>query len=233
MRILRIALLLVNAFLVSRLASGAAVDRYVSKRPQHTSVINLRNPTVERRVEDDSTDVEKPLATFGEEVEEEEEDEQDYYYDDEEDLSGDYEVTMPRVAMSSQPKDPSVTINGKRNPVKRRKGKKGKGKKRNPCLKKYKDFCIHGTCQYLRDIRAPSCVCHQSYSGDRCQFFILPSEKREEGYNRTTALAVVAVVLSSLCLTIIGLLLVLRFHNRGAYDVESEEKVKLGSSPNH
>ncbi|KAI4818758.1 hypothetical protein KUCAC02_004060 [Chaenocephalus aceratus] len=57
---------------------------------------------------------------------------------------------------------------------------------------KYKDFCIHGTCQYYRNIRAPSCVCHQSYSGERC------------------------------------LLLLLRFHKRGAYDVENEEKVKLG-----
>ena len=71
--------------------------------------------------------------------------------------------------MSSKPKDSSVTLEAERTEAKRRKGKgkargKGKGKKRNPCLKKYKDFCIHGTCQYLRDIRAPSCVwvnlCH-------------------------------------------------------------------------
>uniref|UniRef100_H3CUB9 Proheparin-binding EGF-like growth factor n=2 Tax=Tetraodon nigroviridis TaxID=99883 RepID=H3CUB9_TETNG len=119
-----------------------------------------------------------------------------------------------------------------------RKGKgkvrgKGKGRKRNACLKKYKDFCIHGTCQYLRNVRAPSCVCHKSYSGDRCQFFTLPMEKPQGSYNRTTALAVVAVVLSSLCLIIIGLLLLLRFHKRGAYDVENEEKVKLGLVSNH
>lgn len=65
--------------------------------------------------------------------------------------------------MSSKPKDPSVILEAERTEVKRRRGKgrkggKGKGKKRNPCLKKYKDFCIHGTCQYLRDIREPSCV---------------------------------------------------------------------------
>lgn len=67
------------------------------------------------------------------------------------------------VAMSSKPKDPSVTLAAERTEGKRRKGKgrsrgKGNGKKRNPCLKKYKDFCIHGTCQYLRNVRAPSCV---------------------------------------------------------------------------
>lgn len=54
------------------------------------------------------------------------------------------------------------------------------------------------------------CRCHSSYSGDRCQFFTLPVEKPQGGYNRTTALAVVAVVLSSVCLIIIGLLLLLR-----------------------
>lgn len=65
--------------------------------------------------------------------------------------------------MSSKPKDPSVTVEAGRTEGKRRKGKgrskgKGNGRKRNPCLKKYKDFCIHGTCQYLREARAPSCV---------------------------------------------------------------------------
>lgn len=67
------------------------------------------------------------------------------------------------VAMSSNPKDPSVTLGAERTEAKRRRGQgkargKGKGRKRNPCLKKYKDFCIHGTCQYLRDIRTASCV---------------------------------------------------------------------------
>uniref|UniRef100_A0A3Q2XFT3 Heparin-binding EGF-like growth factor a n=1 Tax=Hippocampus comes TaxID=109280 RepID=A0A3Q2XFT3_HIPCM len=76
-------------------------------------------------------------------------------------------------------------------------------------------------------------MCHPSYSGERCEFFTLPVERPQEGYNRTTALAVVAVVLSSICLTIIGLLLMLRFHKRGAYDVENEEKVKLGLASNH
>lgn len=62
--------------------------------------------------------------------------------------------------------------------------------------------------------RPPSvcvCRCLTSYSGDRCQFFTLPVEKPQGGYNRTTALAVVAVVLSSVCLIIIGLLLLLRY----------------------
>lgn len=62
-------------------------------------------------------------------------------------------------------------------------------------------------------IKPPSCLvcrCDQDFSGERCQFITLPLEKPQEGYNRTTALAVVAVVLSSVCLIIIGLLLLLR-----------------------
>ncbi|KAF7658435.1 hypothetical protein LDENG_00012960 [Lucifuga dentata] len=240
MRILRVALLLVHAFVVSRLASGAAVDRYESDRQQHTAVINLLDTSNDRRTEEESRGVEMTTVGYGED-EEEEYDDDEYYYGEEYDdgISGDDEIELPRVAMSSKPKDPSAIMDAERNEGKQRgrKGRKkgkGKGNKRNPCLKKYKDFCIHGTCQYLRDIRAPSCVCHPSYSGERCQFFTLPiGGKRQEGYSRTTALAVVAVVLSSVCLTIIGLLLALRFHKRGAYDVESEEKVKLGLASNH
>ncbi len=53
--------------------------------------------------------------------------------------------------------------------------------------------------------------CDQGYSGERCHLFSLEVKQNDGAYNRTTALAVVAVVLSSLCLLIIGLLLALRF----------------------
>ncbi|XP_072252099.1 heparin-binding EGF-like growth factor a [Leuresthes tenuis] len=234
MRIFPVALLLVHALVVSRLASGAAVDRHEKDRQRRSaaSFITLL-PSRDGRVEEDSRSGVATTEDYGRE-DKEEDDYVDDYYDDEYDMSGDYE---PRVAMSSKPKDLPSRLLAESTEVKKRKGKgkrngKGKGNKRNPCLKKYKDFCIHGTCQYLRHIRAPSCVCHPEYSGERCEFFTLPSHS-PEGYSRTTALAVVAVVLSSVCLIIIGLLLMLRFHKRGAYDVESEEKVKLGLSSDH
>ncbi|KAM8733112.1 heparin-binding EGF-like growth factor a [Acanthopagrus schlegelii] len=236
MRIFGVVLLLLHAVAVSRMASGAAVDRYESDRQRHRAVFKFLDTTRDKRAEEESrTSITATTAGYSQEDEDEYYDE--YYVDEYDDgMSGDYE--LPQVAMSSKPKDPSAILEAESTEGKRRRGKgrkkgKGKGKKRNPCLRKYKDFCIHGTCQYLRDLRAPSCVCDPSYSGERCQFFTLPSEKRQEGYNRTTALAVVAVVLSSVCLVIIGLLLLLRFHKRGAYDVENEEKVKLGLASNH
>ncbi|CAB1324904.1 unnamed protein product [Coregonus sp. 'balchen'] len=165
MRILRVALLLVHAFVVSRLVSGAVVDRYEIERPQqqHTAVINLLDVLSDRRMEggmeESNHGVEGPVLE-DDGSEEEDEEYYDYYDEDEEDASGDYEVELPRVALSTKPKDPSAILEAER---KRRRGKgrkkgKGKGKKRNPCLKKYKDFCIHGTCHYLRDIKAASCM---------------------------------------------------------------------------
>ncbi|XP_070818027.1 heparin-binding EGF-like growth factor a [Chaetodon trifascialis] len=237
MRIFGVVLLLVHALVVSRMASGAAVDRYESDRQRHRAVFKLLDTTKDRGAEEESVSVGATTVEYGQEEEEDYDDE--YYEDEYEDgMSGDYELELPQVAMSSKPKDPSAILEAESTEGKRRRGKgrkkgKGKGKKRNPCLRKFKDFCIHGTCKYVRDVRSPSCVCNPSYSGERCQFFTLPLEKPQEGYNRTTALAVVAVVLSSVCLIIIGLLLLLRFHKRGAYDVENEEKVKLGLASNH
>ncbi|KAL2077243.1 hypothetical protein ACEWY4_026747 [Coilia grayii] len=237
MRILKVILLLVHALALSTLVTGASIDKHESEKPPQTAVFNLLEPVNEKRVAEEN---------LQHEVDTDEDENYDYVYDDDDDVDGDdddeddYEVSgdfMPRVAFSSKPKDASKILTEERVEGKRRRGKgkkKGKGKKRNPCLKKYKDFCIHGTCQYLANLRKPSCICNEGYSGERCHDILwLLSTKSDQGYNRTTALAVVAVVLSSLCLIIIGLLLALRFHKRGAYDVENEEKVKLGAAPHH
>ncbi|XP_042646029.1 proheparin-binding EGF-like growth factor [Tyto alba] len=145
--------------------------------------------------------------------------------------SGDGLSELPRVAFLSKPQG-LVTPKKKGNGNKRRKGK-GLGKKRDPCLRKYKDFCIHGECKYIRELGAPSCICQPGYHGERCHGLSLPVEHPPSAYDHTTALAVVAVVLSSLCLIIIAALLMLRCHKRGVYDVENEEKIKLGITVNH
>ncbi|XP_036169039.1 proheparin-binding EGF-like growth factor isoform X2 [Myotis myotis] len=139
----------------------------------------------------------------------------------------------PRLApFSSKPQalaTPGKDERGKR----KKKGKKGLGKKRDPCLRKYKDFCIHGECKYVKELRAPSCICHLGYHGERCHGLSLPVENRLSTYDHTTILAVVAVVLSSVCLLVIVGLLMFRYHRRGGYDVENEEKVKLGMTTSH
>ncbi|XP_053253445.1 proheparin-binding EGF-like growth factor [Podarcis raffonei] len=143
--------------------------------------------------------------------------------------AGDNFSELPRVAFLSNPQEP-VT------PVKEGKGKKrrkGKGRKRDPCLRRYKDYCIHGECKYLKALKRAHCICEEGYHGARCHALSLPVENPSRSYNHTTILAVTAVVLSSLCLLIIAVLLMLRCHKQGVYDVESEEKVKLGITVNH
>ncbi|KAI1898417.1 hypothetical protein AGOR_G00072120 [Albula goreensis] len=229
MKIFSVLVLLIHAIALCSLVSSASIDKQEGEKPAQTVVINLFEPLNERST-DDNGDVQYDSTD-------------EYYYGDEEDedyLSGDYDIEVPRVAFSSKPKDPSPVLSTEESEGKRRQGKgrkrgkgKGKGKKRNPCLRKYKDFCIHGTCQYLKDLHRPSCICESDYSGERCHLFVLSLGRAEGGYSRTTALAIVAVVLSCLCFTVIGILLALRYHRRGAYNVENEEKVKLGSEPHH
>ncbi|XP_077103591.1 heparin-binding EGF-like growth factor a [Siphateles boraxobius] len=227
MKFLTVLRLFVFTIVAVTSVSCASIDRFESERPAQTAVIDLLEAMNEKRTDNKQVEYE----------DETEEETEEYYYDDDE-FSGDYGT--PLVAYSRKPKDPSavlkaeITEGSKRMGLGRKKGKgKGKGKKRNPCLIKYKDFCIHGTCQYLRDLKGPSCICNSGYSGERCHLFYLEVKTNGKAYDRTTALAVVAVVLSSLCLTIIGLLLALRFHKQGAYNVENEEKVKLGAAPHH
>ncbi|XP_067312575.1 heparin-binding EGF-like growth factor a [Pseudorasbora parva] len=227
MKFLNVLRLFVFTIVAVTSVSCASIERFESERPAQTAVIDLLEALNEKSTLDNKQ------VEYDEESEE-------YYYDDEEEDEFSGEYGLPIVAFSRKPKDPSAVLkaeileDSKRKGLGRKKGKgKGKGKKRNPCLIKYKDFCIHGTCQYLRNIKGPSCICEQGYSGERCHLFSLEVKTPHEVYDRTTALAVVAVVLSSLCLTIIGLLMALRFHKQGAYNVENEEKVKLGAAPLH
>ncbi|XP_053319316.1 proheparin-binding EGF-like growth factor [Spea bombifrons] len=120
---------------------------------------------------------------------------------------------------SSSYKAPSVTKPNKK--------RRGKGRKRDPCQRKYKDFCFNGECRYIRALKEPSCICQVGYYGERCQAFTLRLENPSDSYDHTTMLAVVAVALSSFCLLIISSLLAVRYHRRGAYNVENEEKFKL------
>ncbi|KAE8614426.1 hypothetical protein XENTR_v10008154 [Xenopus tropicalis] len=138
---------------------------------------------------------------------------------------GNHIVASPRAVSPSKPLSTERQNKGQNS-----RGKKGKGRKRDPCKKKYKDYCIHGECRYIKAIKAPSCVCQTDYHGERCHALTLPLENPLNPYDHTTVLAVVAVVLSSVCLIIISSLLILRYHKRGAYNVENEEKLKLGNT---
>lgn len=85
---------------MSRLASGAAVDRYQSNKQQHTSVISLLDTTRDRRAEEEEEEnrgVRATTADYSKDGEAEEYDDDYYYYEEYEDgTSGDYELQLPR-----------------------------------------------------------------------------------------------------------------------------------------
>ncbi|XP_067852410.1 proheparin-binding EGF-like growth factor isoform X2 [Heptranchias perlo] len=142
---------------------------------------------------------------------------------------------IPQVAFYKSADNSTATEKGKGKGKRERKNKRGRKKgKKNPCYRKYKDFCIHGECQYMRHIKEVACRCLQGYEGVRCGTFILAVEHPKDPHDNTTTLAIVAVVLSSLSLTVILVLLVLGYHRRVAsYDVKKEEKIKLGNNNSH
>ncbi len=79
---------------MSKLASGAAVDRYESDR--HRAVFEFLDTTKDRRAEEESRSVSATTVEYDQEGEEEEYD-NEYYEDEYEDgMSGDYEVELPQ-----------------------------------------------------------------------------------------------------------------------------------------
>ncbi|XP_053504353.1 heparin-binding EGF-like growth factor b [Ictalurus furcatus] len=133
-------------------------------------------------------------------------------------ISAEYEDDYPKVAFSTKPKvSLSTAMKGQG---------KGRARKKNPCQRsRYRNYCIHGVCWYLADLNLTSCICEAGYSGERCHLFILPVSKEVEGNSHTTALAIIAAVLSLMCLTVIGILLALRCQKKG--DSSVEEKIRL------
>ncbi|KAG5281199.1 hypothetical protein AALO_G00068490 [Alosa alosa] len=68
------------------------------------------------------------------------------------------------------------------------------------CLTTHRDFCIHGQCKFLEDLREPLCICLTGYEGKRCAIQLMKTEHKEvdageEAYAHTTLL-VIAVMLS-------------------------------------
>ncbi|KAJ7997310.1 hypothetical protein DPEC_G00227640 [Dallia pectoralis] len=207
---LRFALFLINGFVCFRLfgrASADTVDLLEDNPPGQLAMVTLiHNDNEISKLEYDS---------------------EDNYYDSYE-LSGEYELEFPRVAFSTKSKNMPMTPDADGGVRKR----KGLGKKRNPCLKKYKDFCIHGVCHYLRKIGEPSCICTPGYYGERCLLFSLPVTKDPSSYERTVALVVVGVVFSLVCLAVIAVVVVIRYRKKVKFNHDNEDKVKLETAAN-
>lgn len=97
-------------------------------------------------------------------------------------------LSCSTVAFSTKPKHPSaIPTTEKKTKKGKRKGKgKGKGRKKNPCLEEYKDFCIHGVCQHLKELNTHSCVwVFFCYSLNLCQSGLHMRKKQAVNHIKT------------------------------------------------
>ncbi|XP_074848154.1 amphiregulin [Carettochelys insculpta] len=131
-------------------------------------------------------------------------------------------LISPKQTKTEKEKNPDKT---KR---KRNKGKKSKKKKGTPCDGEYKNFCIHGECKYLEDLKKVSCKCHQDYFGERCGEQFMKTQKRNDiGNYSTTILVVVAVLLSSISFIAIVVIVIMQVRKTCPQYEEKEERKKL------
>ncbi|XP_078532136.1 amphiregulin-like [Lissotriton helveticus] len=133
-------------------------------------------------------------------------------------------------------KPEKTTKKGEKRNGERKKKKQGnkenkKIKKESPCETTHKDFCIHGKCRYLDALNEVACICHHNFIGQRCSdMFLRTKTNGELSDTSTTALAIVAVLLSTI--SFIAIAIVIGVHMKKtystAYEGETEEKKRLG-----
>ncbi|KAH0627036.1 hypothetical protein JD844_002402 [Phrynosoma platyrhinos] len=112
------------------------------------------------------------------------------------------------------------------------KEKKNKKKKKNPCEDEFKNFCIHGECQYLEILQAVRCKCLPNYFGERCAERFLKTHRSDNdaASNSFAALAsIVGVVvgLALLCFAIIVIVIIVQVRKKCPKYDEKEERKKL------
>ncbi|XP_048860187.1 proheparin-binding EGF-like growth factor [Brienomyrus brachyistius] len=111
----------------------------------------------------------------------------------------------------------------------------------DPCSTTHQDYCIHGHCKYMEDLKASTCICIPGYDGERCGIRLLKTEQKESdmGQNAAviqTVLVVIAVVLSLISCTTIVLMMCAHYRTQknilAAYLGTGSEKEKLQTNAN-
>uniref|UniRef100_A0A8D2LNB8 EGF-like domain-containing protein n=1 Tax=Varanus komodoensis TaxID=61221 RepID=A0A8D2LNB8_VARKO len=136
-------------------------------------------------------------------------------------------------------KKPAKFVSGKKSPNKpkiRGNNEKKNRKKKSPCEGKFKNFCVHGECKYIKDIQAPTCKCHQDYFGERCIEQFLKTQRSNDAaghsttvlmVHSTTVLVKAAVGLSVLSFIVIVIIVIVQVRKKCPKYDEKEERKKL------
>ncbi|KAI4893612.1 hypothetical protein NFI96_013778 [Prochilodus magdalenae] len=114
----------------------------------------------------------------------------------------------------------------------------------DPCLTSHRDYCIHGYCTYLQDLKEPVCVCMKGYDGVRCGIQLLQtfSGSGSDGLDTHThahtlqlALVIISVILSMISCSAIIIIITVQYKAQHGFQAaflsSSSEREKLHKSP--
>ncbi|CAK6433072.1 unnamed protein product [Pipistrellus nathusii] len=155
-------------------------------------------------------------------------------YDTERHISGylvDDSIRVERVVKPKENKTENENTTDK--PKRKKKGQKGrknrKNKKKNPCNTKFKNFCIHGECSYIENLKTVSCKCHQDYFGERCGGKSMKTHSMVDGDLSKIMLAVITAFVSVVIFAAVAAVIVVQLRKRyfREYEGEAEEQKKL------
>ncbi|ELW70476.1 Amphiregulin [Tupaia chinensis] len=156
-------------------------------------------------------------------------------YDNEPQIPGYIVDDSVRVEQVVKPKKNKTESKKTSDKTKRKKkeGKSGKPrrnrKKKNPCDAEFQNFCIHGECKYLENVKSVSCNCHHHYSGERCGEKIMETHSMVDSDLSRIALVTISAFIFVVSVTAIAIVLTVQLRKRyfREYEGEVEEQKKL------
>ncbi|XP_016065094.1 PREDICTED: amphiregulin [Miniopterus natalensis] len=155
-------------------------------------------------------------------------------YEIETQISGylvDDSVRVEQVVKPKENKTESENTTDK--PKRKKKGHKNKknrkNRKKNPCDTKFQNFCIHGECRYIENLKRVTCNCHQDYSGERCGGKSMKTHSAVDGDLSKIMLVVITAFVSAVSFAVVAAVIAIQLRKRyfREYEGEAEEQTKL------
>ncbi|XP_053466659.1 proheparin-binding EGF-like growth factor [Ictalurus furcatus] len=93
----------------------------------------------------------------------------------------------------------------------------------DPCSTSHREYCIHGYCTYLQDLKEPICVCMKGYDGMRCGIQLLQtgSMGRDDHHDDTLHITLITITVVLSIISCSALLLIIYVHYRAQHSFQA------------
>ncbi|GAA6098969.1 protransforming growth factor alpha [Tachysurus ichikawai] len=93
----------------------------------------------------------------------------------------------------------------------------------DPCHTSHREYCIHGYCTYLYDLKEPVCVCMKGYDGVRCgiQLLEIGSVERDHQHDDTLHITLITITVVLSIISCSALLLIICVHYRAQHSFQA------------